>query len=348
MKNGMKIWGMRVLALVGLITIVGFIWPVFQPQKEEQSQSPAVQLVYAAKSRITPSAPTSSWPEVDQLQNEADRLRALGQARTSYTAIWSKATTWPEAEWQTNLSPVIRYEGPDIIMDQTSDGSGSSILILSGGSLKVEAVDHEGNPQLHDLFAQLPHGWKLLYWDVTAETRADYTTVIRDDSLPTELVPISQRTSNGQAYITRRFAYREDVFWPGEAVSLANWDRIKLRNSSEDMGQREIIDRYGVVLTRGQGSDYLNYVPEPLADWEKEGGYYRSWRIRCKDPEATIRLLVNDDWYVVKSNTDVNTQESENVDGSIRLRVILCRNSKHREVPVEFVYYRALPKTISL
>jgi hypothetical protein len=79
-------------------------------------------------------------------------------------------------------------------MSQTTDEFGSTTLVLSGGQMKVEAIDEKGEVQLCDLFAPLSDGWELLYWPVEVATRADYSTVIRDDRLPTELVPVSQRT----------------------------------------------------------------------------------------------------------------------------------------------------------
>ena len=276
-------------------------------------------------------------PDVKTYLEEAEHLRLLTVARTSYNDIWSRFSTWPEVEWVREKSPVLNYVEPQVVLQPTVDGTGATYQLI-GSQLQVLLIDEAGTEKWLDINAPIPSGHKLVYWDTLASARADLAMVVSVDGKPSELVPVAQRYADGRNYV-KGFCWREDIERQS-TKALAPWSRVLRRNSVEAQGDRQIIDRFCVVLERGQTSEVLSYFPESEQDLDRQG-WKRCWRLRGAE-DSSLKVKVNGVDYAARPDEFVDASEARRPDKSLVIQVTLCRDARlaAEEVPVEFVYYQ--------
>lgn len=268
---------------------------------------------------------------------EAEKLLALVKARKSYNEIWSACTQWPAYDLVSSCSPILK---PLVYCHQITDGSEGKGEGESEGrvaDIKVQVKIQGATEAIWaDLQSVSTQKTIPFYWDSKKPILVDTASVIRSGGWPMELVPAAQRSPDGLTYVTA-WVYREDV--RTDDFPKVPWARSILRTNTEENGRRQFIDRYTVLLQRGQSSQVLSYSPAPLEEWEKEQNFFRCWRIRV-DEEATLLVNVNGQPYVIWPGAKVDSSEVEREDGSLVVSVTLAKEAPQKEIPVEFIYYR--------
>ncbi|MEK6705932.1 MAG: hypothetical protein AABZ06_09100 [Bdellovibrionota bacterium] len=203
---------------------------------------------------------------------------------------------------------------------------------------KVEAGVTEGHGFLFGSFEpERDEKGNVQYWDIARPILVNFRVHPYDSYQPMAYVECAQRRSDGRGY-KFGWALFEDVQPVKQPdLPLAPWGRVALRNRVENDGKREIIDRYSVILSRGQKSCPLTYVAPP---WElgEQGKFDRRWRIRTAS-KCTLIMIVNGHRFIVppESFTDLNEVK---LDGTVIVQIELGRDAEQEQAPVEFVYYR--------
>lgn len=258
----------------------------------------------------------------------AKSIADLIALRNGYNAIWSTKDVWPEVQLLTERSPVLQYIGPE-----NNPGENQ----VSKGSFQVLLVASDNKSVWHNVDLPVPAGMNVVYWKTDRPLRADMATVAHEDGLPGVVVPVSQRTTNGVAH-TQYWAYREDIRSSQEELALAPWGRSIIRNDVEDDGYRQIIDRYTVVLERGQSSKELVYSMPPVTDDDLKYYKYR-WQLRFEG--VTLLAKVNGQPYTFAKGRSTDTSEVESASGVV-LEVRAATDAKYQQTPVEFVFIREI------
>lgn len=280
------------------------------------------KIVRGAKEEIFGPSP-KTYPDVEAWKDRAQHLSELITAVGGYNQIYAKAHEWPEVRLISTKSPLIRFDMKDVEAKRYSP--------------KVVVTTPEGENEI-GLADELPPDTRIEYWDVNRSIRVDLASIVNEPGLPAVVVPAAQRSSDGRYHVTE-WVYLEDVALP-EQLPAAPWGRVKLRNNFEytDKGSREIIDRYAVVLKRGQSSEQLAYQAPFKDEYEQrmKAGWKLGWQLVC---DETLSVKVNGDLYIFIPNQYTDTSESRSPSGSVILEVTLTSGSKQTEAPVEFIFY---------
>ncbi len=265
-------------------------------------------VIHPVKETVT-SGPR--FADVAAVEEETDHTRQLRTASLDRDEVRSNFSEWPTYRLRNTKAPIF-----DVTV--TDDGKQLSILFMDtkGDWVPVNARRDQ----------------KPVYWDPNAQVHADLRTIHTVKGEAGTYVPVAQRATDGLGY-HQGWALREDLIIE---ESPQPWQRSILRTALEDGGNREVVDRYTVVLEPGQTSTVFTYQMPSTSDVEKRNreGWYFNWRIRC---DQSMQLMVNGHPYFTTGDTD--TTEANNPSGGLALQVTMPLTTPAKQVPVEFIFY---------
>jgi len=243
----------------------------------------------------------------------AEKIRSETEAEREYSRSIAEEKGWPQAWIRAHNSPT--YVPKGLLTPSRSVGG-------------VSYLDGEFVPMT------LPKG-EVHYWDATRPVFVDYSRQAKNPYDPVPLVPCAQRMETGTKYVNG-WVLLEDIAVPKGKLPLSPWSPTVLMDRKEG-DTREIIDRFTVLLKRGQKSMPLSYISPPWEPGEKKE-WKRQWRVRTEE-ECTLVITVNGQRFISAPDKVLDVRGLRQ-KGSLVMEVQLGEDAPVPEVPVEFAYYR--------
>jgi len=287
--------------------------------------------------------PVQSTEQTAYLASENDRLRVTKELLTDQNFIFANMDNWPKLELGRNNSPLFYFEGKWEWREATIQDRENKYE----GQARLEVTDEQGKIICTLVKAlNLGSGFKawcrnanssdIEYWRWNEPIYCNLSCSIASaNNAPMTLIPAAQRSSDG-TFSIRGYVYSGDVAFK-EALPPAPWGRGMPMTNTLVNGRPKIIDRYVVVLARGQKSQRLIYSA-PAWDDGEEGHFKRKCQIRAIN-DCTYCMTINGNACTVTPGDCVNMSEID-TKGSFIVEVKLGEDAKQPEIPVEFVYYR--------